>query len=214
MSGNSINHGYASRLLLLVAASITLAACGGRSVQTLEPEDGVVEYPAPATNSYARALGYMDAGEDSRAVQELEKLRSEYPEYGGPSVNLGIIHGRNGRPDAAEEAFRRAVEVCTSCASAYNELGILQRQQGRFEEAEQSYLHAIEADPEYALAYFNLGLLYDLYQRRSELALQYYEDYLERAPDAKDADTVRKWIVDLQRRIGQPEKTVSLGDTP
>lgn len=211
--GNSISAGFLARLLSASALLMMIAACGtvGRSGSN-KADGSDTDYPASVTNSYARALGYMDAGEDSRAAQELENLRSAYPEYGGPSVNLGIIHGRNGRPDAAEEAFRRAVSVCAACASAFNELGILQRRQGRFAEAEQSYLNAIAADPDYALAYFNLAVLYDLYQVRSALALRYYQDYLERSPDARDGDLVRKWIIDLQRRTGEPQRSAAAGE--
>jgi len=191
-----------------------LAACSSVGLPGARQADDTESiYPAAVTNSYARALGYMDEGDDTRAIQELEKLLAAYPEYAGPSVNLGIIHGRHGRPDAAEEALRRAVVVCSSCASAYNQLGILQRRQGRFAEAEQSYLNAIVADPEYALAYFNLAVLYDLYQGRSELALRYYKDYLQRQPDEQGNDIVNKWIIDLQRRVEKPERTAANGET-
>ncbi len=214
MLGNSISQGVMIRAIGSSALLVMLAACSSVGMPGMPQADGTESiYPAAATNSYARALGYMDAGDDSRAIQELEKLLDAYPEYAGPSVNLGIIHGRNGRPDAAEEALRRAVVVCSSCASAYNELGILQRRQGRFAEAEQSYLHAIEADPEYALAYFNLAVLYDLYQGRSELALRYYQDYVKHEPDVQGNDVVNKWIIDLQRRVGKPERTARVRES-
>jgi len=212
--GNSISKGVVVRAIGSSALLMMLAACGFTSVSEIQQaDDTATPYPAAATNSFARALGYMDAGDDSRAIQELEKLLAAYPEFAGPSVNLGIIHGRNGRPDAAEEALRRAVGVCSSCASAYNQLGILQREQGRFSEAEQSYLNAIGADPNYALAYFNLAVLYDLYQGRSELALRYYQDYLIRKPDEQGNDVVNKWIIDLQRRVDKPERTAGIEDS-
>lgn len=215
MLGSSIKTLHSMKVVILSATLMILAACGSRGLPTGQLSAGSEdEFPTSATNSYARALGYMDAGDDSRAIQALETLRSAYPEYGGPSINLGIIHGRNGRPDAAEEALRRAVAVCAACASAYNELGILHRRQGRFTDAEQAYLNAITADPDYALAYFNLAVLYDMYQGRADLALRYYRDYLERAPAAKDNAIVEKWIIDLQRRVGEPERAVATGDSP
>ena len=74
-------------------------------------------------------------------------------------------------------------------------------------------MNAIAADPEYALAYFNLAVLYDLYQGRSDLALRYYQDYLKRQPDAQGNDLVNKWIIDLQRRVDNPERTASVGES-
>lgn len=199
------------RMALVGALTACLAACSGGAKRTEATGEEPV-YPADATARYARALGFMDAGDDARAIAELEQITSAYPEYAGPHVNLGIIHQRNGRPDAAMSALQRALEVCSSCAAAYNQLGILQRQQGRFADAEQAYLAAIEADPEYALAYFNLGVLYDLYRGRPDLALQYYEAYqARRRPAAEDRkDIVDTWIIDLQRRVGEPQKTAEV----
>ena len=171
------------------------------------------DYPATVKNRYAKALGYMDAGDDMRAQRALEAFGEAYPDYAGAQVNLGIIYDRNGRPNAAEAAFRRAVSVCTECAAAYNHLGIVQRQKGLFDEAEQSYLRAIEANPDYALAYYNLGVLYDLYRGRPDLALQYYEAYVEHAGDGADVKDVNKWIIDLKRRVGKPQRTARSGET-
>ena len=148
-------------LLTLVAFALTGCSLTGGSGRTVTGADKV---PPAAANRFARAIGYMDAGQDDRARQEFEVLGRQYPELASAHINLGIIHGREGRPDAAEAALRRAVTVCHECASAYNHLGIVQRQQGQFEAAEESYLRAIEADPDYALAYYNLGVLYDLYR--------------------------------------------------
>ena len=205
-----------SRLLInvLVPAALAMMAGGcGMAGKGGQPDAGGTEYSSTVTNRYARALGYMDAGNDSRAQQELEAFGESYPGYAGAHVNLGIIYGRSGRPDAAEAAFRRAVTVCAECASAYNHLGITQRQKGLFDEAEQSYLQAIEADPNYALAYYNLGVLYDLYRGRPELALQYYEAYVEHETDATETEEVRKWIIDLQRRVGEPQRAAQTGGT-
>ncbi len=196
--------------VVLVAACSVLGACGmfgggGR------PDVGDGEYSSSVTNRYARALGYMDAGDDSRAQREFEAFGEAYPDYAGAHVNLGIIHDRNGRPDAAEAAFRRAVTICAECASAYNHLGITQRHKGLFDDAEQSYLRAIKADPDYALAYYNLGVLYDLYRGRPDLALQYYEAYVERESAATDVKDVRMWIIDLRRRADLPQRAANAG---
>jgi tetratricopeptide (TPR) repeat protein len=195
-----------------ICIALAVSGCGGGARLDRHAADSEAAYPADATSRYARALGYMDAGDDARAVAEFERIIATYPEYAGPHVNLGIIHERNGRPDAALSALQRAVEICSGCAAAYNQLGILQRRQGRFGEAEQAYLAAIESDPGYALAYFNLGVLYDLYQGRPELALQYYEAYQSRRrPVAEDQrDAVDNWIIDLRRRVGEPQKAAGV----
>jgi len=193
-------------IVLMIAATL-LGACSMSGPTAVGSE----QYPATVMNRYARALGYMDAGNDSRAQHELEAFGETYPGYAGAQVNLGIIYDRRGRPDAAEAAFRRAVRVCAKCASAYNHLGISQRHKGLFDEAEQSYLLAIEADANYALAYYNLGVLYDLYRGRPDLALQYYEAYVERESDTADIEDVHKWIIDLKRRVNAPQRAAQSG---
>lgn len=203
MSQLSIN-----AIAILVVASM-LSGCGMLGIGG-QPDVADGDFSKSVTNRYARALGYMDAGNDSRAQREFEEFGATYPDYAGAHVNLGIIHDRNGRPDAAEAAFRRAVTVCAECASAYNHLGITQRHKGQFDAAEQSYLRAIEADPEYALAYYNLGVLYDLYRGRPDLALQNYEAYVERESEDANVEDVRKWIIDLRRRV-EPQRSAQSG---
>ena len=107
-------------------------------------------------------------------------------------------------------ALERAIKICRTCAAANNELGILQRQQGRFADAEQSYLRAIAADPGYRLAYFNLGVLHDLYNGRPDLALEFYQRYLEHEPDQESRKLVEMWVADLTRRMGNTQRTAKV----
>lgn len=194
--------------IVLVLASLVVTGCGSVGTPSRpDSEAANASYPAVATTRYARALGYMDAGDDQRAASELENLRAKYPEYSGPSVNLGIIHQRNGRPDAAMAAFEQAANVCATCAIAHNQLGIAQRKQGRFAEAEKSYLRAIDADSGYKLAYFNLGVLHDLYTGKPDQALRYYRLYTEYESVPELKKSVEKWIIDLERRLGVAQRT-------
>lgn len=192
-----------SRCATIVVALFLLNGCATTgSKSNSATSAGGESYPAAATNKYSRALGFMDSGNDAKAVDEFESFGTQYPEYSGALVNLGILYGRNGRPDAAMAALERAIKICRTCAAANNQMGILQRQQGRFEDAEASYLRAISADPGYSLAYFNLGVLYDLYNGRPDLAVEYYQGYLERETDPESRKLVEMWIADLQRRLG------------
>ena len=127
MSRRSTDKGLARMPLLALLAAVLIGCGGGKIVQE---DDGLaLEYPVDATTRYSRALGFMDAGDDARATIEFEKLIETYPDYSGPYVNLGIIHNRNGRPDAAMVALQRAVEICSGCAAAYNQLGGQQSQE-------------------------------------------------------------------------------------
>ena len=188
-------------MLLLVSA---LAACSMPGVKVADENSAI---PGKVLARYAQALDQMEDGDDPAAADLLESLSAEYPSYAGPAVNLGIIHTRNGRDQEATAVLESAIAVCSNCAAAYNQLGISQRRQGHFDAAETAYLQAIDADENYALAYFNLGVLYDLYLRQPQLAVEYYQQYLQFEPDESSHDQVVRWIADLQRRLGVAQRT-------
>lgn len=148
-------------------------------------------------HTYERALRYMKANRLADAERELTALTAKEPQLAGPYANLGIVYHRLGRPADAVRALARAIEL-NPRAAYYNELGMLHRTEGRFDAAERAYLAALDLDPDYAYAHLNLGILYDLYIQRPEKALPHYERY--QALEPGEADTVRKWIADLQRR--------------
>ena len=159
----------------------------------------VIEVPEAARLSFERAVAAMRRGDVTEAELELEQLTLEYPDFAGPRVNLGILYMNSGRDEAAQEALELALALNPTHTGAYNQLGILMRRQGKFAEAEQAYADALSVNPDYALAHYNLGVLLDLYMKRPEEALAHYERYQSLAGED---DQVRKWIVDLRRRLG------------
>ncbi len=74
-------------------------------------------------------------------------------------------------------------------------------QEGDPESAEKYYRQALERDGKNPRLYYNLGVLYDDYLKQPRKAANYYRQYLELEPDARDADAVRAWILDLESRM-------------
>lgn len=193
--------------LVLLTVAFALGGCAGSAPTRVMDAEASAEpvFPADATDRYAHALGWMDAGEDARAADEFRALAADYPDYAGPLVNLAILESRLGNTDAGINLLSNAVVICENCAPAWNQLGILYRRQGRFAEAESAYLKALAADPDYALAHYNLGVFYDLYQQQPANAVEHYERYVALS-GAGDPAPVDKWIADLRRRIGEPRQ--------
>lgn len=191
--------------LALLALTVALGGCAGnKATQVAEGDEAAVPvFPADAMDRYARALGWMDAGDDARAAKAFREIAADYPDYAGPLVNLAILESRAGNTEAGINLLSNAVVICDQCAPAWNQLGILLRRQGRFEEAETAYLKSLAEDPDYALAHYNLGVLYDLYQQQPATAVQHYERYVA-LTDSAEQVPVDKWIADLRRRIGDP----------
>ncbi|MBU0548426.1 MAG: tetratricopeptide repeat protein, partial [Candidatus Omnitrophica bacterium] len=76
-------------------------------------------------------------------------------------INRTIQHHTDqGRFSAAEQSFKKAIELNIKNDIAYAELGRLYTDQGRFSEAEQSFKKAIELNIKNDIAYAGLGKLY------------------------------------------------------
>lgn len=178
---------------IAILATLVLAGCG-----TVPGAHGGSDVSAdPRFDRAARAL---ESGVADEAEQLLGGLATDYPELSGPLLNLGILHAAAGRFEAAEDAFRRAIEVAPADAVAYAELGIVLRHQGRFAEADAAYREALALQPGYALAWRNRGVLLDLYLGRPAEALQCYERYLDLVGGLEADEQVARWVAELQLR--------------
>ncbi len=79
----------------------------------------------------------------------------------------------------------------------YN-LAVLYTEKGMLREAEKEYLRAMKADRSDADVHFNLAVLYDDSLDNRKKAAKHYRRYLEMRPQAKDADKVRNWLLDIE----------------
>ncbi|NOZ54288.1 MAG: tetratricopeptide repeat protein [Gammaproteobacteria bacterium] len=148
---------------------------------------------------YDNAVGAMRSGNIAQAKNMMVHLTQSYPNLAGPYVNLGIIHFRDDEIEKAEQAFQQALKVNSKSAVSLNHLGIIYRGKGKFSEARKNYENALRIDPDYAYAHLNFGILLDLYLGELENALDHYQRFQQLT--AQEDKEVKKWIVDLQRRI-------------
>jgi tetratricopeptide (TPR) repeat protein len=108
-----------------------------------------------------------------------------------------------GDNDAAQHAYKKAIDANPNNCAAYVDLGVLSRRAGDFLSAEANYLACTQRVPNFREAYLNLGILYELYLGRLDDALQAYQTYqtLSEDPDMR----VAGWVSDLERRIAGNE---------
>jgi tetratricopeptide (TPR) repeat protein len=157
--------------------------------------------PPAANADFARAVGYMRAGNATEAELGFKQFALEYPQFAAPLANLGIIYRKAGRLDDAERELKSAVEHEPGSAVAWSELGVTQRMRGEFKDAAASYEQAIAADPQFAPAYRNLAVVSDLYLGDPGRALTALTHYQELTHEEKP---VGSWIAELRQRLGLP----------
>ena len=205
-------------LALFACSVVLLAGCatgpGSKRVSSNDVQMGpggqriaTGDIPARARTLHEQAVASMAAGDMIDAELRFQEFLLQYPGYPGAHVNLAIIFAGRGDDLAAENSLSDALILDPEHPAALNQLGMLLRRQGNFLRAESAYMKAVTARPDYALAHYNLGVLNDLYLQRLDAALRHYERYQE---IAGEDDQVRKWIVDLKRRIGVAQRTANV----
>jgi tetratricopeptide (TPR) repeat protein len=121
---------------------------------------------------------------------------------------LGGIHFRQKDFAAALQHFKQALMLSPGDARACNNIATSYDHLGKHEKAKEFYLRTIRIDPEYPLPYRNLGVLYATHLGRPELAVRFWNRFLELVPSGPEADAVRKEIEELEKSesgAGGPE---------
>ena len=192
---------------MLFSAALVVAGC-----QSTAPDEHVAAKTngAPAAEVdrksaalFEQALDAIQAERYLDAEALLKELTVRDPMLSGPWVNLGTVYEALGDNDAAEGAYKKAIEANPESCAAYIDLGVLARRAGDFLSAESNYLACTQRVPGYRDAYLNLGILYELYLGRLDDALKAYQTYqsLSESADLR----VAAWVSDLERRLAGNE---------
>lgn len=211
---------FGSLVLAMVMAVLTGCVTGGavkpspaahapvasKKVSVARLEDGregfvITENPKmdrTARLDFQRAVALLDAGDDARAIELLEKVIQRSPGVTAPYINLALAYDRAGKLEKAEAQLKTALSLVPDHPAACNQYGLLCRKAGRFDEARTMYEKALARFPDYYPAHRNLGILCDLYLNDEACALEHYEIYSQANPENKK---VRMWIADLQNRM-------------
>ncbi len=191
-------------LLACVAAVLLLSGCSSTASRH---ESAQAAQAQPLPRDYENALTLMRSGDYGAAIPVLQDFSSKNPELAGPYINLGIAYRQMGDNSEALAALNKAVELNPDNAVAHLQRGILYREQGDFRAALHAYDQALTLQPDYALAHRNVGILYDLYLQQPGQALTHYKRYLELM--GEDDKTVSGWVIDLERRAGSAQASVT-----
>lgn len=149
----------ATGLLILLA----LSGCAHTSTTATAADEptldlGPVPDAHPASPAVERAEAMIAAERLPEAVATLEEAVAAAPDDARAWFTLGVARTLTQDSEAAEVAFRRALEIDSAYAESWNELGLLLRAIGRADEGIASLRRAIDVRPDFYDAHYNLAL--------------------------------------------------------
>lgn len=160
----------------------------------------IPDLDATAVQDFEEAVVLMQAGDYDSAISLLENVVAAEPGVTAPYINLALACMHSNKPERAEEALQRALQLLPAHPVASNEYGLLLRKAGRFGEARAIYEGSLALFPVYSPLHKNLGILCDIYLQDLACALEHFESYSVVVP--KD-EQVKLWIADLHGRLGR-----------
>lgn len=184
----------------LLVLALTGCASAPEPKPAAEPKPVEAKVPPAAQTTFDQALGLLREKRYGEAATALAALTAEFPQFPGAWANLGVAYAENQQPEAAVTAWEKALTLSPGHPVAANRLAILHRQAGRFERARELYQALLAAHPQHRLGHRNLGILCDLYLQDLACALEHYRAYQGLGEEDPE---VAKWLVDLERRMGE-----------
>ena len=103
--------------------------------------------PRPETRM-KYALCFMYRGDDGRALQELEGVLRDSPDFAEGRFNMGLLHARQQKWELAAAQFEKAVELQPDLADAWFQLARMRRALGRDADAREPLMNAVRLAPE------------------------------------------------------------------
>jgi trypsin-like peptidase/tetratricopeptide repeat protein len=151
---------------------------------------------------YNLALTLEKLGELAEAEVEYRQTLRRRPGYSPAALNLGALLYGAKRYREAIEVYRAAIAHDSRSEALQNNLAEAYRAAGDRDSARREFEALLRQNPNYAPAHYGLALLYDDDHGDRRRAVEHYRRYLALAPEAADADQVRKWL----RQTEQAEK--------
>jgi len=159
-----------TRLWFLLGA-VLLAGCAAQPTQ--EDGAGGPEAESPADIYVGMAAAYLQRGQMDAALERARRALREDRRSARAHYMMAIVQDRLGEREAAEQAFRRAIELEPNNPDFRNAWGAVLCRQQRYDEAAAQFEQAI-ANPLY---------------KTPEVALMNAADCARRAGDATRAET-------------------------
>ena len=100
--------------------------------------------------------------------------------------------------EAETEKFRK--RLAAEGERYHYNLGVIYTQTKEFDLAVQEFKTALAYNPQNADAHYNLGIIFDDYFKDKDNAQYHYRTFLELRPTSDDAESVREWLKNLEKK--------------
>ncbi|MDA2938373.1 tetratricopeptide repeat protein [Acidobacteria bacterium AH-259-A15] len=154
------NRVFGQMRILTFYQDITFPERGSVAAEAAGPltlEDLLAGEDATVVKAYQKARRRKEGGNLKGAVQDLEKLVKEYPNFYIGYIDLGMILAARQENDRALEIFTRARELRPGHSWAYVGLGVALNNKQDYGSAAQYLKKAVELEPNSVNAQFQLG---------------------------------------------------------
>ena len=140
----------------------------------------------PERNHHSLARELMAKGHYDVALVQLKEAKKKQGRNPEVPYRMGICYRETGKPDQAEDHFRKALSLDAGYAPAHDGLGVLYEQTGRREEARTAFRTAVQHDPARPDFLNNLGFL-EMKAGRLNQAETFLKKSLRNDPDFRPA---------------------------
>ena len=135
-----------------------------------------------------RSLLQLDRRENRfpESLARIDAASAASPEDAKLQRLRGVVALMSGDGEAAEAAFKKAIELDPSDVGSYEQLARHYAKTGRLQETIETYQKALEVRPDAAQIHHFLGVLYE-YGGQREKAIESYEAAVRNKPDMAEA---------------------------
>jgi chromosome segregation ATPase len=132
---------------------------------------------------------------------KLDELNSQFKEL--QKENIALAEESRTFPRRFAELARQNERLIKETADMHYNLGVFYVKNKEHKRAVHEFEKVLDLKPKDAQAIYNLGYIYAQHLVDRPRAIRYFEDYLSYAPDARDADWVRKYLLTWQTWYGK-----------
>lgn len=132
---------------------------------------------------------------------KLDELSRQFEEL--QKENIALAEESRTFPRRFAEMARQNERLIKQTADMHYNLGVFYVKNKEYKRAVREFEKVLDLKPKDAQAIYNLGYIYAQHLVDRPKAIRYFEDYLAYAPDARDADWVRKYLLTWRTWYGK-----------